>query len=130
MEITVGTSRSREVIDITEKIESNLGGSGIAGVFVKHTTAAVTTADLDPGTDLDYLDAIESMTPVKKWRHPHDPPHFPDHLWASFIGPGVMLPFHDGKLQLGAWQRVILIELDGPRERAIAVTILTADEER
>jgi secondary thiamine-phosphate synthase enzyme len=64
------------------------------------------------------------MTPQRDWRHPHDPGHFPDHLWSSIIGPSLSVPFHDGQLQLGTWQRLIVIELDGPRTRKITLSIV------
>jgi secondary thiamine-phosphate synthase enzyme len=125
MTIQVKTDEKRQIIDITPYIEGYLKGSGLANVFVLHTTAAITVADLDPGTDQDYLDAIESMTTDKKWQHPHDPSHFPDHLWSSLIGPSLTLPYKDNKLVLGTWQRVILIELDGPRQRTLELSLIT-----
>lgn len=121
----VATNAKREVVDITDQVEAELQGSGLVNVFVKHTTAAVMVADLDPGTDKDYLAAIEAMTPETRWRHPHDPSHFPDHLWSSLIGASLTLPFRDGRLNLGTWQRVVLIELDGPRERELELTCLS-----
>ncbi|HEX5797258.1 MAG TPA: secondary thiamine-phosphate synthase enzyme YjbQ [Candidatus Saccharimonadales bacterium] len=125
MVLKVDTDGKRQVLDITDKIEDRLEGSGLVNIFVQHTTAAVTTADLDPGgTDKDYLEAITAMTPDKSWRHPHDPGHFPDHLWSSLIGPGLSVPFEKGKLQLGTWQRIVLIEFDGPREREIRLTAI------
>jgi len=130
MILTVQTDQKRQIVDITEQIEKQLSGVGLAHIFVRHTTAALTTADLDPGTDLDVLDALEAMTPQKQWRHPHDPEHFPDHLWASLIGPDVSIAYQEGKLQLGSWQRVILVELDGPREREIAITLVTDSGDR
>lgn len=125
MYIIISTQSKRQVVDITEEIEVKLKGDGVASVFVRHTTAAVTTADLDPGgTDQDYLDALSAMTPDGSWNHPHDPAHFPDHLWASILGSSMNIPFKDGKLQLGTWQRLILVELDGPRERELLINIL------
>lgn len=125
MTISIRTKDKRQVIDITDEIESRIKGDGVISIFVRHTTAAVTTADLDPGgTDRDYLEAIESMTPELNWNHPHDPGHFPDHLWASVIGPALTIPFKGGKLQLGTWQRVVLIEFDGSRERQLELSIL------
>lgn len=118
----VQTDKPRQVLDITDRVEAELKGNGLVSLLVQHTTAALTLADLDPGTDQDILDAIESMTPQKNWRHPHDPGHFPDHLWSALISPSLTLPFKDGKLQLGTWQRLILIELDGPRQRQIVLT--------
>lgn len=111
------------MVDITDEVAQRLtDGSGVVTVFIRHTTAAITTADLDPGTDLDLLDFLNSLVPDKKWRHPHDPSHAPDHLLASIIGPGVSVPYENGKLLLGIWQRIVLIEFDGPRERQVVVT--------
>jgi len=116
------TKQKRQVIDITDEVAKQLPkGSGVATVFVQHTTAAITTADLDPGTDEDFLEFLEKITPQAQWRHPHDPAHVPDHLLASMIDPSVNVPYEDGKLLLGTWQRIILVELDGPRERNIVV---------
>jgi secondary thiamine-phosphate synthase enzyme len=125
MRLTISTQKKRQVIDITEQIGQNLPkDSSLVNVFVLHTTAAITTADLDPGTDKDFLNFLESLIPNINWRHPHDPAHAPDHLISSIIGPGVNAPVQDGKLQLGMWQRIILVELDGPRKRNIEVTVL------
>ncbi len=97
--------------------------TGICNLLVLHTTAALTTADLDPGTDLDMLDAFEAMIPKLRYRHPHDPGHVPDHILSALIGTSIALPFENRKLLLGTWQRIVLIELDGPREREIVVTV-------
>ena len=123
--ITIETRKKREVVDITERVEKTLVGvsNGICNLLAQHTTAALTTADLDPGTDLDMLDAFEALVPKLRYRHPHDPQHVPDHILSALIGTSVALPFENGKLILGTWQRVVLIELDGPRERGIAITI-------
>jgi secondary thiamine-phosphate synthase enzyme len=125
MKLTISTQKKRQVIDITEQIGQKLPkDSSLVNVFVLHTTAAITTADLDPGTDKDFLNFLESLIPDINWRHPHDPAHAPDHLISSIIGPGVNVPVQDGKLQLGIWQRIILVELDGPRKRNIEVIVL------
>jgi len=129
--ISVKTRSKREVHDITDIVEAILEknyakGTGICNVFILHTTAALTTSDLDPGTDLDMLDAFEAMIPKLRYRHPHNPAHVPDHILSSLIGPSVALPFEHGKILLGTWQRIVLIELDGPRERELVVTVTTA----
>jgi len=94
----------------------------VCHVSILHTTAALTTADLDPGTDLDMLDAFEAMIPKLRYRHPHNPAHVPDHILSSLIGTSVSLPADKGQLLLGTWQRVVLVELDGPRQRDIVLT--------
>ena len=125
----IKTGKKREILDITDLVEDQLGDgaeSGICHLFIQHTTAALTTADLDPGTDLDMLDAFEAMVPKLRYRHPHNPAHVGDHIMSSLIGSSVALPFEKNKLVLGTWQRVVLVELDGPRERELALNITAA----
>ena len=123
---TITTKKKDEVVDITETVENLLeemkAQSGICVVFVAHTTCALTTADLDPGTDLDFLNALRRMLPHISYRHPHDPSHTPDHILSSILGPSLAIPYQDGQLLLGTWQRVILVELDGPRQRTLHVS--------
>lgn len=121
--ILIRTKRHKQVIDITEDINRVLKeNSYVAGwclLFISHTTAALTTADLDPGTDQDMLDAFAEMLPKLNYRHPHNPSHVGDHIMSSIIGPSVIVPAKNGKLVLGTWQRVVLVEFNGPRERTI-----------
>lgn len=122
---TISSNQHREVIDITDTINEFIHASGVeAGichVFVNHTTCCLTTADLDPGTDLDFLDAIEQIFPAGNYRHPHDPAHVGEHIMASIIGNAVTLPIRAHQLLLGTWQRVVLVELSGPRTRDLQV---------
>lgn len=121
----ISTNNKRQVVDITDDVAGHIPdtGSGVVTVFCQHTTAAVTIMDLDPGTDLDFIDFLDSLVPSRQWRHPHDPGHAPDHLLASLIGPSSSLPYEDGQLQLGTWQRIVLVEFDGPRQRHITVAL-------
>ncbi len=127
--LTVSTHKKRQILDLTERVSKVLhssypDASGICQLSILHTTAALTTADLDPGTDLDMLDAFEHMIPRLKYRHPHDPEHVPDHILSSLIGTSVSVPVSRGSLLLGTWQRVVLVELDGPRERNLILNVL------
>ncbi|HET8709061.1 MAG TPA: secondary thiamine-phosphate synthase enzyme YjbQ [Candidatus Saccharimonadales bacterium] len=121
----LSTHSKRQILDITDDVAAQLAGNGIAAVFVQHTTAALTIMDLDPGTDQDLLDFFDSLVPDNQWRHPHDPSHTPDHLLASLVGPSIVVPVTEGRLQLGSWQRIVLLEFDGPRDRTITVTVMT-----
>jgi len=121
--LVVNTEQNRQVVDITDQVQRLIDNdASLVTIFVAHTTCAVTTADLDPGTDLDLLDAVQELIPKLHYRHPHDPSHVWTHIASSIIGPSVSIPVHSGKLVLGTWQRVILVELDGPRKRDITVT--------
>ncbi|EKD62199.1 MAG: hypothetical protein ACD_52C00275G0003 [uncultured bacterium] len=121
IDLVVETKKLREVVDITPQIEQELKsvgeGEGMCTIFVKHTTCAVTTADLDPGTDKDMIKAFGQLIPKLDYIHPHDPTHVQDHILATLIGPSVCIPFKGSKLKLGKWQRVVLIEFNGPAKR-------------
>jgi secondary thiamine-phosphate synthase enzyme len=131
MQYFIRTHKKKEIIDITDEIDVILEkeeiDSGVCTVFIKHTTAAVTTADLDPGTDLDMLDAFDAIVPKLQYRHPHNPAHVGDHIMASLIGPSVTIPFINGHLNLGMWQRLIVVEFDGPRERELVIAIAKSE---
>jgi secondary thiamine-phosphate synthase enzyme len=125
--LSIKTHKKREILDITDAVQSALktDKNGICHLTVLHTTAALTTADLDPGTDLDMLDAFEALIPKLRYRHPHDPSHVPDHILSALIGTSVTQPVEKGRLVLGTWQRIVLAELDGPRTRNVVVTFLS-----
>jgi len=124
--LEIKTSKENEIIDITDDVKKTVYDfkikDGNCLLFVTHTTAAITTADLDPGTDLDFLDFLEKIIPEMNFRHPHDPSHTPDHILSSIIGSSLTVPVESGQLLLGTWQRIVLVELDGPRTRTIVVS--------
>jgi secondary thiamine-phosphate synthase enzyme len=120
---TITTRKKDQVVDITDTVENYLqqekNEQGLCSLFVAHTTCALTTADLDPGTDLDLLEALRHLLPRLSYRHPHNPAHAPDHLLSSIIGPSLVLPYARHQFVLGTWQRIVLVELDGPRQRTM-----------
>ena len=126
--ITITTDRKDQVVDLTDEIEAFLRAgekeSGVCLIFAAHTTCAVTTADLDPGTDEDLLKAVRALLPKMTYRHPHNSSHAPDHLLSSLIGPSMLVPYAQHRLALGTWQRVVLVELDGPRQRTVYLNTL------
>jgi secondary thiamine-phosphate synthase enzyme len=128
MIIEIQTNLKKEVIDITDKINALIKKEnlkdGLINLFLMHTTAALTTADLDPGTDLDMLDAFSKLIPKLNYRHPHNPAHVPDHILSSLIGTSLTLPILNNEVLLGTWQRIVLIEFDGPRLRKINIKFI------
>lgn len=124
----IKTNSKDQIVDITDKInqiiQKSNKKSGVCVLSVLHTTCGLTTADLDPGTDLDLLQALRKMLPKISYRHPHDPSHTSDHILSSIIGTSLTLPFENKRLILGTWQRVILVELNGPKERKISYTLI------
>jgi secondary thiamine-phosphate synthase enzyme len=128
--ITIKTRSYKQVIDITDSVERVVAASGkkagLCNVFVLHTTAGITTGEAIEGTDEDLMETLERIIPDMKFRHAHDPSHAPDHMISSILGPSLTVPIHNGKLMLGTWQRILLVECNGPRERELAVTVLAA----
>ena len=126
--LQVSTERLKEVVDLTERIQSLIRRAkmqdGLCALFVTHTTAALTTGEIGEGTEQDLLEVVEQMIPSIRFRHAHDPSHAWSHMAASLLGPSLTLPVTDGQLALGTWQSVMLVELDGPRKRTVHVTLL------
>lgn len=129
MDLLIQTESKDQVVDITDKVQDIIKQSdfqnGLVNLFLLHTTCALTIADLDPGTDLDMLDAFRAMIPKLNYRHFHNPAHVPDHILSALIGTSLLVPVENKNLVLGTWQRIVLIEFDGPRERKIKLTFIT-----
>ncbi len=119
------TKNRRQVVDITDTLNNFLKDNnireGVINLLLTHTTAALTTADLDPGMDQDMLLAFDKVIPKLGFDRHHDPSAAPDHLISTLIGATLTLIVENGTLVLGTWQRVILIEFAGPRERVIVI---------
>ncbi len=126
--LRIATKHPKEVVDLTEQIQSVLRRTklqdGLCSVFVTHTTCAITTGEIGEGTEQDFLQIAELIIPRIDFRHAHDPSHAWSHMAASMIGPSLTIPVSGGELALGTWQSVMLVELDGPRERHVHVTIV------
>lgn len=126
--LRVSTGSLKEVVDLTDRVQSLIRRAnmreGLCTLFIAHTTAALTTGEIGEGTEEDLLEVVERIIPSIRFRHAHDPTHAWSHMAASLLGPSLTIPVTDGQLVLGTWQSVMLVELDGPRERTISVTLL------
>ena len=124
--LAVATARQREMVDLTPRLAAIVERSGVASgwcrLFTRHTTAAVTIASLEPGAAEDLLDAFHAMVPDLPFRH-SPPDHVPAHILSAAIGVSADVPVADGRLWLGEFQRVVLVELDGPRDREVMVEV-------
>src|SRR5215813_11617472 len=128
--LRISTGSLKEVVDLTDQLQSLIRKAkiqdGICFIFLTHTTAALTTGEIGEGTEKDLLEVVEQMVPSIRFRHAHDPSHAWSHMASSILGPSLTIPVSAGKLVLGTWQSVMLVELDGPRERTIHVTLLAS----
>jgi secondary thiamine-phosphate synthase enzyme len=121
------TSRKIERVDITKEVEraarSLESEAGALLVSVPHTTAAVTMGEnWDEDVTADLERALAAWVP--KVRFDHGEGNSPAHFLSEAIGPSCLVPVANGRLELGRWQGVFLVELDGPRERTVRVRAL------
>ena len=128
---TVDTQQSGQSIDITapvtEIVRSAGVESGLCHVMVLHSTAAVVVNEThDPNIGVDVIRALERAIPERAdWLHDRVDHNAHSHIKAAILGPSELIPVSRGELLLGTWQRVMLIELDGPRKRRISVQLVT-----
>lgn len=124
----ISTIALKQIVDLTDQVQALIQQAklkqGLCSIFVTHTTAAVTTGEIGEGTEQDFLQIVEEMIPRIQFRHAHDPSHAWSHMASSILGPSLTIPVSAGKLILGTWQSVMLVELDGPRERDVHVTLI------
>jgi secondary thiamine-phosphate synthase enzyme len=129
-----------EFLDITEEIQNILTHSEISNGFLnvqsKHTTACVVVNENETRLMLDLKQTLQRLAPesiqyLHNDLHLRRPPIAPDeeknghsHCKALFLRTSEMLNVVDGKLQLGCWQRIFLLELDKPRTRTVSIMIL------
>jgi len=134
-ELEVHTRSRRETHDITDAVARVVRESGIRDGLVHvaslHTTAAVTVNEHEPRLMQDLLDWLHRIAPAGAgWRHdglaatlPGEPANTDAHLAAMLLGRGHGLPVAGGAPVLGTWQRIVFVELDGPRHRRVHVTV-------
>ena len=130
----VSTKGFTDVIDITSKVEKEVEKSkvkeGVCLVFVAHSTCALTTIEYEEGAIKDLKRALEIVVPMnanyehcKKWGDCNGYAH----IRAALMKPCLIIPVEDGKLILGTWQQIVLIDFDNrPREREIMVKMISS----
>ncbi len=136
--IQIQSTSSHSCHSITERIQSLLDTSqqleGVVCAFSQHSTVAMIVNEMEERLILDLGKWLEEMAPIAQgYKHddlhlreniPEDEPkNAHSHLRALLLGNHVSVPFKDGKLQLGKYQDIIMVELDGPRERNIVISI-------
>lgn len=108
---------SREVVyDLTgEAARFAFGrGDGLLSVFVPHATAGIAIIELGAGSDDDLLAALRDLLPADgRWRHAHGSPgHGRSHVMPAFVPPSITVPVLGGRLALGTWQSIALVDLN------------------
>jgi secondary thiamine-phosphate synthase enzyme len=126
--IQVASTRAVQALDVTESITALDWPDGFLLLSVPHTTAALILGETDPEMLEDYEKVATGLpAPFEPFRHHrNDNPNAAAHVISSFAGTQLLLPVEEGRVVLGTWQRIILIELDGPKVRTIAAGSLPA----
>lgn len=131
-ELTVSTRGDGDVVDITTRAQAAVGetgvAEGVASVFVRGSTAAITTMEYEPGGVHDLQSLLDRLIPAEgDYEHNrlnHDT-NSHAHQRASIIGPSETVPIRRGRLGLGTWQQLVLVDFDDrPRERTVVVSVL------
>ena len=138
--IRLGSERATEFIDVTERVQAFVTGAGIHTGVVHiqslHTTTAIILQEHEPLLLEDFTALLEQAAPAEAlYRHddlsvrtvnltPHERLNGHAHCRALLLNASACLNIADGRLQLGTWQRIFLVELDGPRTRELSVLLM------
>jgi secondary thiamine-phosphate synthase enzyme len=112
----IETGRRPAVVDISRQCADFVAGDGdgLLSVFVPHATAGVAILELGAGSDEDLLASFDWLLPSDdRWVHRHGSPgHGRSHVLPAFVAPSVTVPVVDGRMTLGTWQSVALVDLN------------------
>jgi len=130
--ISLSTAGETDIVDITGRVEKLVADSGVSrgmvNVFVTGSTAGLTTIEYESGLVHDLKEAMERIAP-RKGNYAHDS-RWGDgngyaHIRASLMGPSLSVPLDGGRMMLGTWQQIVLVDFDNRRrDRTLAVTVL------
>jgi secondary thiamine-phosphate synthase enzyme len=120
-ELQVSTHGQR-VLDVTDQVVAfaeAVGGDGLVNVYLPHATAGVALMETGSGSEGDLEEALERLLPRDdRYAHRHGSVgHGGDHLLPVFVSPSVMIPVVGGRLTLGTWQRVVLVDPNRENDR-------------
>jgi secondary thiamine-phosphate synthase enzyme len=127
--LSIRTGDQEVVHDLTRECERFVAdqGSGLLHVFVPHATAGIAIIETGAGSDDDLLAALSDLLPADdRWRHQHGSPgHGRSHVMPGLVPPYATVPVDDGRLQLGTWQSICLVDLNVDNdERSVRLDFL------
>jgi secondary thiamine-phosphate synthase enzyme len=127
--IEIRTGRQPAVVDLTTRCAAFVAhhGDGLLSVFVPHATAGLAVLETGAGSDDDLLASLDALLPPDaRWIHRHGSAgHGRDHVLPAFVAPSLVVPVLRGRLQLGTWQSVCLVDanVDNP-DRLVRLSFL------
>ncbi len=119
----------RRIVDLTGPCEEFAAGEpdGLLNVFVPHATAGLVVIETGSGTEADLLEAIGRLLPRDdRWVHRHGSPgHGADHVLPLLAPPSLVIPIVEGRLALGTWQSIVLVDTNADKgERTVVLSLL------
>ena len=118
LELTTGRGTVDITADVTRFVSGK--GDGLVSVFAQHATAGIALLETGAGSDEDLMDRIDALFPRddRHYRHRHGSPgHGADHVIPGFVSPSVTIPVLDGRMTLGTWQSVVLVDPNADNAR-------------
>jgi secondary thiamine-phosphate synthase enzyme len=118
-----------QIIDISRNIDAALAESGLkrglVNIYSKHSTSAIFINENESGLLEDYQNLIQTLIPTgNNYKHDRIDNNADSHLRSFIIGNNETIPFENGSMDLGTWQSVFFLDMDGPRNRRITITIM------
>lgn len=129
MHVDITTEKKQQIIDITNEarhiVEKSDIEEGICLVYVPHATCAIIiNENYDADVCEDILTALNKIVPEQgSYKHNKKDSNAAAHIKSALLSPCKSIPIHNGILQLGEWQGIGLVELDGPRERTVIISL-------
>ncbi len=126
--LKIGSSSNFQIMDITRDIvailnetsKENKIENGIVNIFTKHSTSAIRVNENEKGLLLDFEKALKDIVKEKdNYKHDFIDNNAASHIRAFLLGSSETIPIVDGRLDLGTWQSIFFVELDGPRSNRI-----------
>lgn len=126
--LDVETHERVEVMDITSQVKDAVDKSGIkngiVSIFTRHSTSGVVINENESGLVDDFVDALNFLVPNGNYKHNRIDNNADSHIKAFLIGSSENIPIEGGSMGLGTWQSIFFLELDGPRQRRVDVTVI------
>jgi secondary thiamine-phosphate synthase enzyme len=128
-QFSIQTSKQIELVNISSEIDRVISRSGVADglttVYSPHTTTGIIINENEGRLVRDIEASVKEIIPWDKdYGHNSIDDNAPAHIAGAILGCGVTVPIAGGRLELGTWQSIFLVELDGPRQREIKVKIV------
>lgn len=127
-ELSTGSHTITDVTDLCADFAGHVGGDGLLHAFLPHATAGLALIETGAGSDEDLARHLDVLLPRDdRWRHAHGAPgHGADHVLPAFVSPSLTIPVEAGRLALGTWQSVVVVDTntDNPR-RTLRLSLLT-----